>query len=133
MAQRPNSARGTRRWIPMMKRARKKPPRVGTETDRTLDFALADVSKDFRRRFLRHCKRYRREFCQQATNHFKRRIKKLFCKSFLDTLLHAPTEKAAKQRNALAFIMAAASAPRDLRLSGVPAELARPRRRKRTR
>lgn len=116
-----------------MKRTRKTPLRLGPETDRTLDFALADVSKDFRRRFLRHCKQYRHEFCQQATNHFKRRIKKLFCKSFLDTLLHAPTGKAAKQRNALAFILAAASAPRDLRLSGVAAELARPRPRPRKR
>ncbi|MFL9862378.1 hypothetical protein PQR72_42805 [Paraburkholderia madseniana] len=115
-----------------MKRTRKKPLRVGTETDRTLDFALADVSKDFRRRFLRHCKQYRREFSQQGTNHFKQRIKKLFCKTFLDTLLHAPTGKSAKQRNALAFILAAASVPRDLRLSGVPAELVQPRRRKRT-
>jgi hypothetical protein len=48
-------------------------------------------------------------------------------------LLHAPTGKAAKQRNALAFILAAASAPRDLRLSGVAAELARPRPRPRKR
>jgi hypothetical protein len=116
-----------------MKRTRKKLLRVGTETDRTLDFALADVSKEFRRRFVRHCKQYRREFSQQGTNHFKQRIKKLFCKTFVDTLMHAHTGKSAKQRNALAFVLAAASAPRDIRLSGVPAELARPRRRKRTR
>ena len=116
-----------------MKQTRRKPLRLGPETDRALDFALADVSKDFRRRFLRHCKQYRREFSQQGTSHFKQRIKKLFCKTFVDTLLHAPTGKSARQRNALAFILAAASAPRELRLSGVPAELVRPRRRKRTR
>jgi hypothetical protein len=116
-----------------MKRTRKKLLRVGTETDRTLDFALADVSKEFRRRFVRHCKQYRREFSQQGTNHFKQRIKKLFCKTFVDTLMHAHTGKSAKQRNVLAFVLAAASAPRGIRLSGVPAELARPRRRKRTR
>jgi hypothetical protein len=51
----------------------------------------------------------------------------------VDTLLHAPTGKLARQRNVLAFILAAASAPRDLRLSGVAAELERPRPRKRTR
>ncbi|SKC68913.1 hypothetical protein SAMN05446934_1822 [Paraburkholderia hospita] len=118
-----------------MKRTRKNLLRIGSETDRTLDFALADVSRDFRRRFLRHCKQYRREFSQQGTNHFKQRIKKLFYKTFLDTLLCASTRKSARQRNALAFILAAASAPRDLRLSGVAAELARPRPlpRKRTR
>jgi hypothetical protein len=103
------------------------------ETDRTLEFALADVSKEFRRRLLRHCKQYRREFRQQGPNHFKQRIKKLFCKTFLDTLLYAPTGKSAKQRNALVFILAAASVPHELRLSGAPTELARPRRRKRTR
>lgn len=116
-----------------MRRTRKRPLRIGIETDRMLDFALADVSKDFQRRLLTHCKQYRREFNQQGTNHFKQRIKKLFHKTFLNTLLRATAEKSAKQRNSLIFILAAASAPRDFRLSGVPAELARPRPRKRTR
>ena len=114
-----------------MKRSHKKRhARLGTETGRVLTYALAGVAEELSRLLDKYRKRHRREARRRANKFFQRHFRKMFYQAFSTALLNGPGEKAAKQRNALSFVLAAASVPTDLRLSGVPAELKRARRRR---
>ena len=116
-----------------MKRRHTKGSRLGTETARLLAYALADVAIELARLFEKFRRRHRREARRRGASRSERRIRKMVCEAFVTALLNASSEKAAKQRHALSFVLAAASVPSSLHLSGVPAEFKRPRQQRRHR
>lgn len=102
--------------------------RMRKETGWALGFSLAIVSKTFcrlRLRFIHHNPRNGR---RRNQSHFEQHIRKLLHKAFLAAIFRTSDAMSAKRRDALTFVLAAASMPSGLQLLGVPAEVSRQQR-----
>jgi hypothetical protein len=114
----------------MKKSTAKQPFGGGNETTRVLEYALADVAAELARLLRKFLK------ANTAAEGGGRRVapshQDMSCMlaAAFTSQLFAPKRKrrkAAMQRHALAFAVAAASVPSDLKLSGVSSEISRVR------
>ncbi|EUC16532.1 hypothetical protein PMI06_004866 [Burkholderia sp. BT03] len=116
----------------MKSKRQKRRTRVCPETSRVLTYALSGVAKELARLIGRHLTRRRKALTRRGeTGMSKRDVFRLLCQAFSRALLNprGDVALAAKQRNALAFALAAADVPAALHVSGVPKELRRVRKR----
>jgi hypothetical protein len=118
----------------MRSKRQRRPPTVGPETSRVAAYALSGVARELARLLRRHLTRRRSALTNRGeTGLSKRDVFRLLCKAFSRAILNprGDAERAAKQRRALAFVLAAADVPSALHVTGIPAELRRrkPRRR----
>jgi hypothetical protein len=107
----------------------------GRETTRLLDYALAGVAKNLTRVLKQQLTRCRSPLTRRGqTVPLSRQLLRLLRRAFSTALLNPriDVERAAKQRRALLFLLAATDVPTELHLSGVPAELRRRRKRRPT-
>ncbi|WP_086908571.1 hypothetical protein [Paraburkholderia hospita] len=103
-----------------------------SETDRTLAFALVDVASEFARLLGRYWTRHKRMLQKRGARIAVQDVKDLLLKAFMSTLT-APRHnhrKASKRRDALLYVLAAASVPPHLAKSGIPHEMKRARQRR---
>jgi hypothetical protein len=120
----------------MRSKPRRRPIPAGPETSRILAYALRGVAKELARLLNRHLTRRRRALTQRGeTGVSKRDVFRLLCRAFLRASLNprGDASRAAKQRSALAFVLAAADVPSALAMSGIPREVRRARKRGRGR
>jgi len=102
----------------------------GRETTRVLAYALRGVAKELARLLASHLTRRRRALTRRGeTGVSKRDVFRLLCQAFSRAMLipRGDLGRAAKQRSALAFVLAAADVPSTLHVPGVPTELRRAR------
>lgn len=113
-----------------MKKSTAKPPfGEGNETTRVLEYALADVAVELARLLRKFLKANTAAEGGRRVAPSHQDMSRMLAAAFTSQLL-APKRKrrkAARQRHALAFAVAAASVPSDLKLSGVPSEISRVR------
>jgi hypothetical protein len=105
---------------------------AGPETLRVLAFALSGVAKKLARLLRRHLGRRRRTLTRRGEPGLSKcDVFRLLCKAFSRAILtpRGDVARAAKQRSALVFALAAADLPSTLNLSGLPKELRRIRKR----
>jgi len=112
-----------------MKHNRNRRVRRGDETATALTYALSDVAKVLRRLLIRNWPLHRHLLARRGKRRFQRRVRKLLQRAFSVALLTRSDGASANQRHALVFILAAASIPHNLTLSGLPAEFKRARHR----
>jgi hypothetical protein len=106
---------------------------IGPETSRVLAYALAGVAEELARLIRRHMTRRRKALTRRGESRLsKRDVLQLLCQAFSQAMLNARgvSARAAKQRHALAFVLAAADLPSALRTARVPGKI---RRRQRSR
>src|SRR5258708_18504611 len=100
---------------------------LGHETTRVLAYALSGVAANLARLLRRHHGRRRSALTRRGeTGMSHRHVYRLLCRAFSTAILSPRDDvaHAAKQRDALAFLLAAANVPSGLRLSGIPASVA---------
>lgn len=118
----------------MKSRRQRRLPGVGLETSRVLAYAFSGVAKELARLLRRHLARRRKALTRRGeTGISKRDVFRLLCQAFSRAMLNprGDVARAAKQRNALAFVLAAADVPSALDVSGIPTEIRRARKRRR--
>ncbi|SRR5260370_19483793 len=113
-----------------MKKSTARPPiGEGNETTRVLEYALADVAVELTRLLRKFMKANAGAEGGRSVAPSQQDMARMLAAAITSQLL-APRRKrrkAARQRHALAFAIAAASIPSDLKLSGVPSEISRVR------
>jgi hypothetical protein len=119
----------------MKSKRQKWPSFVGPETSRVAGYALSGVAKQLARLLKRNLERRRPMLTRRGeTGIPKRDVFRLLCRAFSKALLNprgGDATDASRQRKALMFALAAADLPRALRVSGIPSELHRQRKRRR--
>lgn len=109
-------------------------PDVGAETSSVLVYALSGVATELARLLRRHLARRRKALRRRGkTGISQREVFPLLCQAFSISML-APRRdvaRAARQRSALIFTLAAADMPAVLNVPGIPTELRRARKRRR--
>jgi hypothetical protein len=105
------------------------------EIDRVIAYSLSDVADEFARQLGRYWIGHKRKLQKRGARIPAQDVKGLLLKAFTSVLLTPRycQKKASKQRDALLFVLAAASAPPHLALSGIPSEIRRAQRRRRNR
>lgn len=98
------------------------------EASRALSYATNNFAKSLWRLLTRNWRELKATLTRRGERGFQKRIKTLLSKAVTSTLLNASDGASLKQRYALMYLLASASAPADLQLSGVPEELRRLRR-----
>jgi hypothetical protein len=107
---------------------------VGHETTRVLAYALSGVANEFARLLRRHQTGRRSALTRRGESGMSKRcVFQLLCRALHNAMLNPRGDlaRAAKQRSALAYVLAAANVPSPLCASGIPAELLRARKRRR--
>ncbi len=120
----------------MMPKRRRRQPRIGAETSRVVGYALCGLAKELARLLKRHLTKRRKALTRRGeTGISKRDVFRLLCSAFSRAILNPRDDRAraAKQRSALAFVLAAADVPSRVSASGIPMELRRVRKQRRGR
>jgi hypothetical protein len=118
----------------MKVRRQRRPRFVGTETSRVVTYALSGVAKELARLLKHHLARRRRMLTRRGeTGVSKDDVARLLYRALSRAILRPRGDvvRAARQRSALLFALAAADLPSNLQVSGIPTELRRQRKRRR--
>jgi hypothetical protein len=117
----------------MKVRRQRRPRFVSTEASRIIGYALSGVAKELAHLLMRHLARRRRMLTRRGeTGVSKDDVARLLYRALSRAILRPRGDvfRAARQRSALMYALAAADLPSNLRVSGIPTELRRQRKRR---